>query len=101
LFKDDPAAEDAFFGGGCKYYEQMRNSSKVAYSVMFCCSAAGQMLPPYTVFKSPTGALYELWCQNGPEGAGYGANKSGWFDQDRFNAWFSTVFLRHIREFLF
>lgn len=96
--KDDPGAEEAFFGGGQKYFEQVKNSSKVAYSVMFCVSADGTMLPPYTVYKSPTGALYDLWCEGGPKGAGYGANKSGWFDQEKFNAWFKFVFLKFIRS---
>lgn len=96
--QDDPGAEEAFFGGGCKYFEQARNSSKVAFSVMFCASASGLMLKPYTVHKSPTGVLYESWCQGGPEGAAYGANKSGWFDVDRFNAWFKHCFVTHIRN---
>jgi len=96
--QDDPGAEEAFFGGGCKYFEQAQNSSKVGFSVMFCCSADGKMLMPYVVYKSPTGALYESWCQGGPEGAAYGANKSGWFDVHRFNAWFKHCFLPHIRN---
>lgn len=36
LTKDDPGAQDAFFGGGSKYFEQIRNHSRVGYSVMFC-----------------------------------------------------------------
>ena len=94
---DDPAAEEAFFGGGCKYYEEAKNTSKIMYSVMFCVSGDGKMLPPYTVFKSPNGALYDVWCEGGPPGGAYGANKSGWFDQDKFNGWFRSLFLRHIR----
>lgn len=66
---------------------------------MFCCSADGKMLPPYTVYKSPTGSCHEPWCEGGPKGAAYGANKSGWFDQDKFNAWFKSVFLKWIRRF--
>jgi hypothetical protein len=34
--KDDPGAKEAFFGGGSKYFEQIRNHSRVGYSVMFC-----------------------------------------------------------------
>lgn len=34
--KDDPGAQEAFFGGGSKYFEQIRNHSRVGFSVMFC-----------------------------------------------------------------
>jgi hypothetical protein len=39
--KDYPGAEDAFFAKGQKYYEQVMNHSKVGYSLMFYCNAAG------------------------------------------------------------
>jgi hypothetical protein len=35
-FQDDPGAEKAFFAGGCKYPETIRNHSKTSFSVMFC-----------------------------------------------------------------
>lgn len=35
-FKDDPGAEEAFFGGGCKNFEKIQNHSKSQFSVMFC-----------------------------------------------------------------
>ena len=65
--------------------------------MMFCVRADGVMLPPYTVYKSQTGAMYDLWGEGGPEGAVFQANKSGWFDQERFNDWFKKVFIVHIR----
>jgi hypothetical protein len=34
--QDDPGAKDAFFGLGSKYFEQIRNHSRVGFSVMFC-----------------------------------------------------------------
>lgn len=95
--RDDPAAEEAFFAGGSKYFEQVRNTSKVAFSVMFCCSAAGAMLPPMTVYKSANNAVYKTWCEDGPKGATYAATKSGWFNMDTFNQWFVDVFLVYIK----
>lgn len=89
--RDDPMAEEAFFGGGTKYFEQVRNTSKIAFSVMFCCSAAGDLLPPMTVYKSGSGVIYKSWCENGPVGAAYAATKSGWFDMSKFNQWFTDV----------
>ena len=87
-FRDNPQAEQAFFGGGCKYFEASMNSSKVAYSVMFCCSADGTLLPPMVVYKSLNGNLFKQWCEGGPDKSVYSANKSGWFNMDQFNEWF-------------
>jgi hypothetical protein len=89
--KDDPGAEDAFFAKGQKYYEQVMNHSKVGYSLMFCCNAAGEMLPPMVIYKSGTGILCKIWCNGGPEGTTYAANKSGWFDMAMFTEWFTEV----------
>lgn len=89
--KDDPGSEDAFFADGQKYYEQVMNHSKVGYSIMFCCNAAGDMLPPMVVYKSGTGSVYASWCEGGPDGTTYAASKSGWFDMSKFNQWFTQV----------
>jgi hypothetical protein len=89
--KDDPGAEDAFFAKGQKYYEQVMNPSKVGYSLMFCCNAAGDMLPPMMIYKSGTGILCKIWCNGGPEGTTYAANKSWWFDMAMFTEWFTEV----------
>jgi hypothetical protein len=97
-FKDDPGAEDAFFGGDCKYYEKIQNHSKTAISGMFCISAQGASLPPMILYKSTTGSVYASWCEGGPDGATYAANKSGWFDMDKFTLWFKEVFLPYIRR---
>ncbi len=74
--KDDPGAEDAFFAMGQKYYEQAMNHGKVWYSLMFCCNAAGDMLPPMVIYKSGTGILCKIWCNGIPKGTTYTANKS-------------------------
>lgn len=67
------------------------NHSKVGYSLMFCCSAAGVMLPPMVVYKSGTGILCKNWCYGGPAGTTYAATKSGWFDMAMFSEWFREV----------
>lgn len=80
-----------------KYYEQVKNHSKVSISLMFCCSADGTMLPPMVVYKSATGVVYSSWCEGGPDGTTYAASASGWFDMGKFNQWFKQVFIRHIK----
>lgn len=92
-------SELAFFGGGSKYYEKMLNTSKIAFTVMYCCAADGTMLPSMVVFKSPSGQLYETWCENGPPGTTYAATPSGWMDMTTFNQWFSVVFINYIKNF--
>ena len=96
--RDDPEAELAFFSARSKYHEKVMDASKQCTSVMFCCSAAGEMLPPMVVFKSVNGSLYKCWCENGPANAVYAATKSGWLTTTEFNQWFSDVFLVHIRS---
>jgi len=46
-----------------------------------------------TVYKSGTGSVYSSWCEGGPDGAVYAANKSGYFDMDIFIQWFKEVSL--------
>ena len=44
-----------------------------------------------TVYKSGTGSVYQSWCEGGPDGSVYAANKSGYFDMDKFQQWFKEV----------
>jgi hypothetical protein len=71
----------------------------IMYRTPFLSSAAGDILPPMTVFKSGTGSLFDIWCEGGPEGSAYAANKSGYFDMEKFQIWMSEVGVkyRHIR----
>jgi hypothetical protein len=78
-----------------KYCEQVKNHSKNAYSVMFCCDAAGSMLPPMVIYKSTKSVLYHSWTggpagsgKEGPPQATYAATKNGWFNMEKFNQWF-------------
>jgi hypothetical protein len=75
----------AIFPTGAKYAEEIRESSKTSISVMFCGSAAGVLAPPYVVYKNAH--YHHCWGQNGPEGAGYHATQSGWFDNFTFCEW--------------
>lgn len=88
---DDPGKQLAICKRGMKYFESIRNTSKAATSLMFCGSAAGEMLPPYIVFKASH--LWSTWTNEGPENVRYGCTKSGWFDADTFEDWFKSLFL--------
>ena len=81
-----------------RHCEKVQNHSKVAYSIMFCVSAAGDMLPPLTVYKSNTDTRYKRWAKQGPPGSVFAASASGWFDMKRFNIWFDEVLLPYIEK---
>jgi len=67
---------------GTKHSEVVRDTSKTSVSTVFCVSADGKILPPYTVYKAKH--LYPTWVDGGLEGAGYNRNDSGWFDMPIF-----------------
>lgn len=66
---DDPGVKRCIFRRGVKYPERVRDSTKASTSLMFCGSAAGQMLPPYVVYKSKH--LYDTWMMGGPANTRY------------------------------
>ena len=51
-------------------------------SVMFCGTAAGNLLPPCVEFKATP--MYNLWRRAGPEGAKYTVTESLWFNMLTF-----------------
>nr|XP_029716147.1 uncharacterized protein LOC115259576 [Aedes albopictus] len=93
---DDPGKKLAICKRGLKYFENIQNFSKSATSVMFCGNAAGDLIPPYIVYKSE--CLWDSWTENGPKGARYNRTSSGWFDERVFEDWFNMLFLPAVRH---
>jgi len=89
--RDDPGSKKCLFKKGTKYPEKVQNTSKQAYSVMFCGSAAGVMVPPMVVYKAQN--TYHAWTDRGPKGAKYSTSQSGWFDSFQFSKWFFELML--------
>lgn len=94
-FVDDPGRKHVVVKRRTRHPERIIDSTKSSTSVMFSISASGEMLPPFVVYKSEH--IYDTWVQNGPKGARYGRNKSGWFDQALFEDWFTTIALRFLK----
>lgn len=90
-FIDDPGKKLFVVKRGTKHPEVIKDTSKTSISVMFCVSANGKMLLPYTVYKSKH--IYPTWIEGGVEGAGYNLNDSGWLDMPIFEDWFISSFL--------
>jgi hypothetical protein len=72
----------------------VKDHSKTCFSVNFCCSADGQLLPPMTVYKVASRNLYDSWTSGAPVGSVFAANKAGWFGMHECEAWFEKVFLK-------
>ena len=65
------------------------NNEKTYYTVNSCCSAAGEYMPPYILFKAKSNRFVYSWVNDGPNGALYNTSPSGWMEVDQFNAWFN------------
>lgn len=93
---DDPGRKKVIIKRGTKYPEAVKNHSRAAVSVMFAGTAAGDLLPPYVVYKAIN--IYEEWTQGGPTGAKYTFAKSGWFDEKAFQDWYFKICLPYLRR---
>ena len=65
--------------------------AKTSYTVLVCANAAGQYLPPFTVYQSKN--LYDTWLDGGMANAHYGCSSSGWMLDTNFQTWFIKVFI--------
>ncbi|XP_069679968.1 tigger transposable element-derived protein 2-like [Periplaneta americana] len=95
-FGDDPGSKNVLIKRGSKYPERVMTHSKTGFSVMFCGTATGVLLPVYVVYKSEN--MWSTWCRGGPSKARYNHTKSGWFDGCTFEDWFLTVYLPHAKR---
>ncbi|CAF1051555.1 unnamed protein product [Didymodactylos carnosus] len=66
-------------------------TAKQNTTVLFCISAGGQVLPSLIIFKAKT--LRSHWCTGSVKGTCYGANKSGWINEDTFIQWMKKCFI--------
>lgn len=95
--QDDPGKKKIIVHRHCKNPEQIKDTSKAGFSVMFAGSASGSTLPVYVVYKSATN-LYHSWMEGGPKNARYNRSKSGWFEGPLFEDWFITVALPYLKK---
>ena len=78
-------------------YMKAPNCGKTMFTVLFCVSATGVYLPPFTVYKSKN--LYDGWTKGGPKDAGYGCSESGWMQDYNFEAWVITMFIPFVSDY--
>jgi len=77
-------------------FYQVQNTSKQAYSVMFCGSAAGTMLAPMIVYKAEN--LYPSWIKRAPKGTKFSVSPNGWFGAFQFEQFFFELALPYLRR---
>ena len=77
-------------------YQLCPPGTKTMYTVLFCISAAGEYLPPYTIYKAKS--LWNTWTTGGPKGACYSTSPSGWMFDVNFENWFIHIFIKHTQH---
>lgn len=93
---DNPGSKRVIIKRGVKYPERICNSSKSSISLMMAGSAAGELLPPYTVYKSTH--MWDTWTEHGPKGARYSNTSLGWFEAHTFSDWFTSLLLPRLKK---
>lgn len=89
---DDPGQKKVIIKRGMKYPERIINSAlQTCISLMMCGSAAGELLPPFVVYKSSQ--LWSTWTEGGPPKCRYSNSPSGWFDAHTFTEWVETILI--------
>ncbi|CAH2087506.1 unnamed protein product [Euphydryas editha] len=62
---DDPGRKKIIAKRGTKYPERVLNQSKSSISLMMAGTAAGELLPPYVIYKANN--IYDSWITGGPK----------------------------------
>lgn len=95
-FVDDPGRYKAIFRRGSRRAEKVIDHSKSQTCVMFAASAAGDILPPYVLYRAKY--VYEQWTEGGPPNTRYDADERGWFNYRVFESWFMDVALPYFKK---
>jgi hypothetical protein len=63
---------------------------------MITGTAAGELLPPYVIYKSE--GMWTSWVEGGPAGSRYNRTKSGWIDLTCFEDYFLWLLLPVLKK---
>ena len=77
-------------------HETGGGSGRESITVHGCCSANGERLPPYIVYKGKN--LYSSWTKDGAAGASYSTSESGWMGKENFLSWFEKCFVQSLLQ---
>lgn len=93
---DDPGRSKVLVRRGSKHPERCLDTSKMSTSIMMSCTAGGELLPPYVIYRAIH--MYESWRERGPKKARYNCTKSGWIDTAVFEDWFIYLVLPYMKK---
>ena len=78
---------------GQKHPRSVTTGTKKNITVMACCSASGNFLPPFVIFRRKT--LNRGLVKGEVPGTSYALSDRGWMDHEIFDNWFTQHFLIH------
>nr|CAI5826190.1 unnamed protein product [Callosobruchus analis] len=80
----------------CKHPDIIRNTTKSCYTVVYCGNAAGEVLPPYFIFKAKQ--KWSDWLVGAPAGSRMSVTNTGWIDTETYDDWFEKHLLPQLKE---
>lgn len=90
-FHDDPGKKKLLFRRSTRHPEQVKNSSKSCFTVIFAGNAIGDIIPPFFIFKGKH--CWSDWLVNAPKLSKMAVSSSGWIDADIFQEWLENHFV--------
>lgn len=91
-FCTSPTAAKILARRGSRTVHELGGDSGRLYITVHCaCSASGQRLPPFILYKGKN--MYQRWMAGGPAGTLYGVSDSGWMDAPNYLSWFTKLLL--------
>ena len=83
-----------FKRGATEAHTLAPNEGKTMFTTMFCCNAAGDLLPPYVVYKGTPDIIQSTWVKGGPTDTAYSVSRSGWMEDYVLESWFKMRFVK-------
>lgn len=82
----DPPALKVVAPSGAKHSQAISTGNKAQVTVLACCNAAGNTMPPMVIFDRKT--LKPKMTLGEVPGTMYRLSSSGWIDSELFEQWF-------------
>ena len=95
-FHDVPKKVKLLFQRQCRNPEVVKNTTKSCFTVMFCCNAIGEFVPPYVIYKAKQ--KWSHWLLGGPRNSRMAVTPSGWIDAQTFEEWFEKQLLPILKK---
>lgn len=93
---DDAGTKKCMVKRGTKYPTKICIGSKSTISLMMAGSAAGELLPPFVVYRA--NRMWSTWAEGAPKSARYSTKSSGWFDGLTFEEYFFSLMFPKLKK---